>query len=345
MFQSLIVGFGRAGKQLHLRCLRQAQELDGNNTIFDSRIGVVDPRLGNADPPHDKSVRMFTNLAAVDGFNPTSTVVHICTPPTVRVDIIRSVSELGYTRMIVEKPLATSMRDVQVIQQLAKERHLDILVIAVWLSSALTKELKTLIESARYGPLEHLLIEQHKPRFLRTLRDPGHMTAFDVELPHQLALAMHLGGEPIEVIEAACTDMRIGRRTVPYMGTARMVIRHNSGLESVLFSDLTAKTRQRVVQLSFLHQTVNGYFPTSESVHYSQLARHNSGNHLLEARQLEDDPLTACFSEYYAYFERGGPRPVSDLRFNSILVSAMTRAKTLTGIPTPIESNSRQLVE
>lgn len=332
MFRSLIVGFGRAGEHLHLHCLRKARKLCMDEGLFSEIVGVVDPKIVSSTYLRDGSIYMFHDLLDVRGFDPLSTVVHICTLPIDHLTTIRKVAELGYTKIIVEKPLAISLRGLEETIQLQERWHLDLLIVANWLSSSLTKSLKDLLDSNKFGHLCQLAIEQHKPRFLRTLRDSGHTTAFDVELPHQVALALYLAGQGIQVIDAACTDMQCGTMIIPYMGTARMTMLHDSGLKSFLFSDLTAQTRKRCVRLSFKNHLVEGCFPAAADVSYSRLRVYDCDHQVLETKLLADDPLTTCFQEYYRYYKRYGHKPVSDLSFNTIVVSAMTQAKVLSGI-------------
>ncbi len=333
MFQSLIVGFGRAGNHLHLHCLRKARKLYLNEQIFGDIIGIVDPKIVPAAFVHEDTVRVFNDLMDVQGFDPALTVVHVCTPPADHLAVIRRIAGLGYTKIIIEKPMVMSMREVEEIRRLQEKWHLDLLVVAVWLSSALTKWLRDVVDSNRFGPLLQLTFEQHKPRFLRTLRDSGHTTAFDVELPHQVALALYLVGQEAQVIDAACTDMNLGAKAIPYMGGARMTMLHVRGAHSFLSSNLTAQSRRRFVKLSFRDHTVEGCFPASREISYSHLTVYDSHHNILESNRLDDDPLTTCFREYYSYYIRDDCRPVSDLHFNTIVISALTQARVLSGVP------------
>lgn len=336
MLQPLIVGFGKAGKNLHLHCLRKVRRLCMNENLLGETVGVVDPKLRCTDLGHNDSVRGFQDLVDVQGFDPASTVAHVCTPPSDHPVSIRQLAELGYTRIIVEKPLAASMSGAEEISQLQEQWHLDLLVVAVWLSSALTKRLKQLLASKKFGAPVQLTIEQCKPRFLRTMLDSGHTTAFDVELPHQVALALHLGGQRVQVLDAGYSDMHIGTTVVPFMGTARMTLRHSTGLISYLLSDLTARTRKRSVTLSFENHLVEGSFPASRRTSSSELTVYDRSQRVLEFGMLEDDPLTEFFQECYRYYAGSGDRPASDLAFNMRVVSSIGEAKLLSGIP-PLE--------
>jgi predicted dehydrogenase len=332
MLKSLIVGFGRAGNHLHLHCLRKAHLLYGDAQIFSPVVGIVDP-IYKAEDVRDLGLQYYCQLEAVRGFDPESTVVHICTPPEDHLRTIRRVAELGYTRIIVEKPLAISPGEVAQIRSLQKKWDLDLLVVAVWLSSQLTSWLKQAVDTKRYGRLLDLTIEQHKPRFLRTFRDTSHLTAFEVELPHQVALAFYLAGQESQVLDASCAHMQLGNKTIPYMGNARMFMQHGSGVHSILFSNLMASARERFVKLVFHEHTILGYFPASRDIHYSDLTVYDENSRVLESQRLEDDPLTTCFREYYGYYLRDGHTPISNLEFNASAISAIAQAKRLSGVP------------
>ncbi|MCB8924057.1 MAG: Gfo/Idh/MocA family oxidoreductase [Ardenticatenaceae bacterium] len=335
MLQTLIVGFGRAGRHLHWPCILKARKLSSNRHLFDTTIGAVDPKFDHPGSLHNDSIHTFRNFASLKGFDPASTVVHICTAPANHLSVLRQVAELGYTKIIVEKPLAMSMCEVNEIVRLQEKWNLDLLIVAVWIHSTLTRWLKEAINSHEFGPLCQLAFEQHKSRVLQTLQSPGHASAFDVELPHQVALALYLGGHKVQVLDAAVSDMQAGTMVIPYMGTAQMTLHHDSGLDSFLSSDLTAQNRKRSITLSFNEHTIKGCFPASGNISYSRLAVYDHNLHLLKSKVFEDDPLTTCFQEYYRYYNGEQHKPVSDLPFNAIVVSVLTRAKVLSGIPLP----------
>ena len=329
--QSLIVGFGRAGRDLHLMCLRKAQ--NKHKHLMSQRVGVVDPRIDYADVA-DGTISFFRHLEEVSGFDPATTVVHICTPPGQHLAVLRQVSELGYTKILMEKPLVTSLDELDELVHLDAQRNLDILVVANWLSSSLTAQLKSLIDSGQFGPLESLEIEQHKPRFSRTLANPGHTNAFDVEMPHQTALALYLAGQHVEVIEAQISDMKVGSVIIPRMGMARLEFLHAGGVRSVLCSSLMAPYRKRSVKLTFAAHQVVGYYPASGDDSYSVIKHYDQEGHLLHSDVLEDDVLTNAFIEYYRYYSRSTSKPVSDLTFNTAVISTISQAKALCGIST-----------
>lgn len=330
MLQALVVGFGKSGQELHLHCLRKMEKKSGHDSLIHKDIGIVDICLERLKHSNEPAIKAFCHLNEVEGFEPATTVVHVCTAPPDHLSTLRQIVERGYTKIIVEKPLVCSLRELEEVVRLQEKYSIDLIVVANWLSSSLTAKIKAILNSGQFGSLQLINIKQCKPRYTRTLDNYGHATAFDVELPHEAALALYLGGqEDVRVISAKSSDMRIAGAVIPHMGSARMKLQHATGIVSVLHSDLTAPVRKRSVELRFEKHIIVGYFPPSGDENYSQLFLYDEYRHILEISALEDDPLTACFIEYYLYFSGKGKKPVSDLSFNTATIRALCQAKAL----------------
>lgn len=333
MQRSLIVGFGRAGKELHLRCLRKALACTDNmgKNLFDQHVGVVDP-ISNQSRIEDPDIQFFTSLNEVSGFDPASTVVHICTPPHLHAETLKQVADLGYTKILMEKPLTNTLAGLELIREIQACYSLDLLVVANWISSSLTTRLNQLIQSNKYGPLLHITAEQNKARLSRTLANPSHETAFDVEIPHLIALALHLGGTDVEVLTAESADMHIGDQIFTHMGKARISLLHRNGLTSELISNLDTPIRKRCIQLYFENHRVIGYYPSGQDDSYSWIQVYKADGSLLEHNVMYDDPLSSVFTEYYRYYEDNEKRPISDFEFNANVVNVICRAKEKCGL-------------
>ncbi|GIQ68039.1 gfo/Idh/MocA family oxidoreductase [Xylanibacillus composti] len=331
MQKTLIIGFGRAGRGLHWHCLRRAYADDVTGQLFNQTVGVVDPKADSRDREEPNLV-FFSSLNEVAGFDPDHTVVHICTPPELHEAMLSEAAEHGYTRIIMEKPLTTTMTQLDRIRLIQERYAIDLLVVANWLSSTLTERLHALIQSGVYGPLRHIKAEQDKPRLSRTIANPSHENAFDVEIPHLAALALFLGGTEIEVVSAESADMRIDGRIFPHMGRARMSMLHHRRLTSELHSNLEAPIRKRRIELYFDRHRVIGYYPSSQDDSFSWMKTYGADGRLLEEKVMYDDTLSAVFMQYYNYYDGRSSKPVSDLAFNARVVSAICQAKSLCGL-------------
>jgi predicted dehydrogenase len=291
MLQPLVVGLGRAGAGLHLAVLSRALA-----------AGAVAGPIVACDPRHDAArrldeIRVATSIdEAARLVMPQSTVVHVCTPPGSRSAVLAELAGLGFRRILVEKPLAVDTAELAAIEQLRSRYSLRVRVVAHWLSAELTRRLETLVQDRVLGQLISIRFAQHKPRFLRSLASQGHPTAFDVEVPHSLGVALHLAGDA-EVLDAEATDLRLGEVVLPRMGSARLTVRHRTGVVTEIVSDLTAPVRERSIRLDFEGGTVTGHYPLSEDDDHAQLVAEN------ERHIFRDDALSAFMLRTYRAFE------------------------------------------
>lgn len=303
VFQTMIVGLGRAGAQLHLPALALARAAAPDSGLFDpGPVLAVDPAWP-AQRRLPAGVVLETSLEHVrDLIDPARTVVHVCTPPLGRAETVERVAELGFQRLLLEKPLAAGVDEADRIEAAAERYGLRIAVVAQWLSSALTARLAELDRSGRLGALRAIRTVQHKPRFERGLATSGHPTAFDVEAPHALGVALTLAG-PAELIDAAGTDMVVDGRILPRMGAARMTLRHASGVRTELTSDLTMPVRERRIELEFERGTAVGHYPVSADDCYAQLSV-DEGDGFGAPEVFADEALSVFLTQTYRGFQQ-----------------------------------------
>jgi predicted dehydrogenase len=333
MRKTLIVGFGRAGRDLHLRCLRRMPLAAGNGAAA-SRIGIVDVGKRPLSIAALSDVEAFPSLADARTEFDDETIVHVCTPPSTHLDVVREAACQGYSRIIVEKPLVDRATDLAAVHRLVKEGRLTLFVVANWLSSALTWRVRELLHNHPERGWSRVTISQVKPRFSRSLSTVSPETIFDVEIPHQVALSLFLGGGDLEVRRAECTDMVVNRTRIPYMGTATITLEDEYGRVIVVYSDLTSPVRQRSVEVVFDDGTRTvGYYPSTDADSFSQLLMYQRNDDRPVAHEiLLDDSLAAFLREVYGYFEQGGRRPASDVDFNAAVVSTIGKAKAACGL-------------
>jgi predicted dehydrogenase len=334
MAQTLIVGFGRAGRELHLGCLMKLRDASRGGRPLTTELGVVEWEEDRFRDLSLRHVEVFPTLAAARRHFGEDTVVHICTPPSTHLRILRDAARQGYYRMLVEKPLVDRSEDLTQLHPLVDNYGLLIFVVSNWLTSSLTGRIGKLVEnfSVRWS---RMTISQLKPRFTRTLSNPGHATAFEVEIPHQIALSLFLAGQDLEVRSADCQEMVVNGTTIPHMGQATVTLHDKRGRIIVLHSDLTAPVRQRSVDVTFEDGTrAVGYYPATDADSFSQLFTFCGGRAPIRREILFDDSLATFFTEAYNHFAANGRRPVSDVVFNASVVSLMSKAKSICGLPT-----------
>jgi predicted dehydrogenase len=305
VLRTFIVGLGRAGMELHWPVLRGLRERS--------------PWLFGGDPPLALDAQDKRAAAANAGLvpvsslsearrltDPANTIVHVCTPPTARLDLLRRLSAAGFRQIVMEKPLAADAATLAEIDRVRQEAELNMVVVAHWLDSALTRRLIELTRTGELGPLRAISVTQLKPRLRRTLGSTGHPTAFDVELPHSVGVALRIAGDA-KVATAELTDMRVGRLVVPGMGSARLSIDHDTGPRTTIFSDLASPVRERRIELEFADGRAIGHYPGGEDDHFAHLtvARGVGLSAGVTADVFPDDALSTFFTRVYEEFADG----------------------------------------
>ena len=325
--QTLIVGFGRAGHGLHWSVLKRLRRTEAGAALMSPQPPVVYDFDPNTPHLADDDVIAVPDLArAAELLDPKDTVVHLCTPPVARLELLEELADLGFTRYLVEKPLAVSDSDLPAIDALRCSRDLRMTVVAHWLHSALTERLRAVIADGRLGELQTVYIAQRKPRLTRTLATQGHPTAFDVELPHSVGLVLSLAGEGVTA-GAELHDMHVEDAVVPEMGAARLLMDHHNGVRTEIYTDLASPIRERVIRLGFSEGWAVGHFPISETDHYAHLAVSADGG---ADTVFRDDSLARFLLHAYEEFATETdlePDFQLNMRVTSVIAEAKQQAR------------------
>ncbi|RKT54892.1 Gfo/Idh/MocA family oxidoreductase [Saccharothrix australiensis] len=335
MVRTLVVGLGRAGAELHLPVLARARA--GARQLFGEHpVVACDLRRVLGDRPG--LVTATSIAAAATLLDPGDTVAHVCTPPTVRPEVIGELAEHGFRDLVVEKPLAADTDDLARIIRLRRKHSLRIAVVEPWLTSTLTARLADLVRGGALGEPKTISIVQNKPRFRRSLARPGHPTAFDVELPHGVGLALRLAGNA-RVTHAAGFDLVVGDVVVPRMGGARIGLRHNSGVRTEIDSDLMSPVRERRITIRFEHGTVVGHYAVSADDDHSQLTITRTGRR--EHEVLRDDSLTEWMIRAYQLFRGTVDQHARGFAFATDVVQLLSVAKNICAEPVVPDGRAR----
>jgi predicted dehydrogenase len=328
--RSLIVGLGRAGAGLHLPVLSRIRGAASADVPLARQPFVgYDPKGMTYGNPADDLILVDSLAQARSLLDPETTVVHLCTQPDVRADVLADLADVGFRQVIVEKPLAAGIDQIERVRSLRARHHLKLQVMAPWLASTLTMRLADLVLSGELGALRSISVVQVKPRFGKSLASTGHPTAFDVEIPHSLPVALLLAGDA-QVTSAACTDMGIGDvSTIRWMGTARLTLQHASSVITEIFSSMVSPCRERRIDLQFDDGQAVGYYPGSEADHFAQLSVVHGSNERSDI--FLDDALTAYFHQAYRRFACGEV-PSEDFELHARAVRLISDAKTLSRI-------------
>jgi predicted dehydrogenase len=324
--RTLIVGLGRSGAGLHVPALTRARASLPAGLPFDSRPFITfDTRIGLE--PLLGTVRTGSLAAAAAMTDPESTVVHLCTPPTARAEVLTDLARYGFRKILIEKPMASDERSLDQIEGLRRHYDLELVVVAQWLVSTLTARIKRVLREGQYGSLRSILMVQRKPRFTRSQATDGHPTAFDVEMPHSVGVALGIAGDA-RVRDARWADMRFGDVIIPKLGEAWLELDHAAGVRTVIHSDLTAPDRERRITVELDGATLTGHYPSSGADHYSQLKISTGGHDVREI--FADEALTTFMAMCYQRFAGLVPGTLdADLARSAEVVRLISAAKRI----------------
>lgn len=248
--------------------------------------------------------------------------------------MLETLIRYGFRRFLVEKPLVLTIDELRWLEDIVERELIEVGVTMPWLSSAVTTRLAEHVGDAAAGQLRLIESVQDKARFARALRVVDHPSAFDVELPHAIAVALHVAGEPAEVASVSCEDLCCADGIVPNLGAAEIELKQAGGVTTRLRSRLDAPFRRRFVRLAFEKRVVTGYYAVSGDDPYAQVEVHDLETDVREREVFSDDPFPRLIGDWYRYFAGLRPRPLSDIRLNASVVRVLAAAREQAGIGT-----------
>jgi predicted dehydrogenase len=207
--------------------------------------------------------------------------------------------------------------------------------VGVWPVSRVTERVLELMAFGRIGRLVSLHMEQSKPRFRRSMVDSGHRNAFEIELPHQVLLALHLAGPVGEVAAVRTWDSPLPNS----IGGAEIVLRHDNGIVSTLHSDPTAPVRIRRLRLTGTAGEIVADYPVSSDDDFGQVRVVGEDREV-----LQDAPLTRFIELAYDHATGLGPPPPAPLANHVSVISLLTRAQSMTQSMTRSITTARRTV-
>jgi predicted dehydrogenase len=350
---AVVVGLGRAGMGLHIPVLEKIRLHVSAASPFGGVVGLVDTVESGTrralhrleyDFGYDPGrVSCATSLADLTGVDPDNTVVHICTPAHDHASTMRAATEAGFRRIIVEKPCAANVADVDEMQRIADRTGATVGVINPYLFSRSVSSCKDKIQEVGQQP-HYLEFEMSKPRITPTLAGRSRPeSVMDVELPHQIATALHLTeATRYRLLRAEVRHMHYREvdtepcQVVRNMGVGILVLELDQCI-AVLISSLDALTRTRVLKLRFPNsEHIEAFLPVTGDDHTSVVMEYSGRNsdgstEQTRVAKLPDDMLARCLYDTYSRFATDSPQ-LSDLAFNRKVIDLMDKAKTFARI-------------
>jgi hypothetical protein len=326
---TVIAGFGRAGKGLHLPCIRHARELAFGEAAPEP-VFVFDPLLDRSadDRAALRHCAWVEELAAIPRAARAHAIVHVCTPPHVRSELVAAAAKLGMRRFVLEKPMASSPRELELLGELRRRHELDILVVSSWVASSLTAAIQDRLRRRPGVEIRRITVHQRKSRIMRSRENLSHETVFEVEVPHMLGLAFMFCGPELRLCASRSWDLAVDGARIRNMGGTSITLESGRGQAIALHADHMSPLRQRSVVLELSDGgRYEGYFPCTSADLYSQLLTYDAAGALVEREFIKDDTLTRFFVDAYRWFSGAGPRPHSDFEFNVGVCTMLLEAK------------------
>jgi predicted dehydrogenase len=324
--RSVIVGYGRAGRDLHHRALREAVGAH-------RPVTVVDPRP--ADVPGGRwvpDVRGAVDALRAGGHAVADAVFHVTVPPDAHLECLERLLAAGARRFILEKPLAPTAQDAAHLVDLVEVTGAVVLPMSVWPASRVTEVAEGMVAAGTIGEPVAYHMEQSKPRFRRSLETRGHGSAFEVELPHQLLLALHLAGPVAGLTGARAWDLPVPSGPLPWLGGAEVGLRHASGAVTTLLTDLASPVRRRRLHVHGTEGTLVADYPVSGDDDFGQVRI--AGRPVRKV--VADAPLTRFIGQAYAHFAGEGPAPRSDLALHLESMRLLDAARAIATAGSPL---------
>ena len=136
-FATLIVGYGRAGRDLHHAILRE---------LFGPALPVlvVDPGTPRELLPgarRQASVAEALATAERSGVDRASVVCHVTSPPARHLDCVRELVRCGARDILLEKPVAPTLAETEALFALSDQ--VRIVPVSVWPASSVTRVVET----------------------------------------------------------------------------------------------------------------------------------------------------------------------------------------------------------
>ena len=115
-FTSAIVGMGPQGRR-HLSAYQQLECIDTVMVCDTSSSALKDLPTG---------IKSYRNLSEM--LNEDIDIISISTPADFRTNIVRRVADAGITKIVIEKPIASNLKDADEILQICREYQINLSV-------------------------------------------------------------------------------------------------------------------------------------------------------------------------------------------------------------------------
>ncbi len=278
-----VIGTGGWGKN-HLRVLDELGALAALSDIDTARRGQYSEKYGVKG--YESFGEMITE-ERLDG-------VTICTPASTHFSIASKVLELG-VHTLVEKPMTTSIKDAQILIELAEKKKRILTVGFIERFNPAIADLKKIIREGRLG--EPILMEFHRENKRgENILDIGVVKDASV---HDIDTARWLFGEEPKTVYA-----RVGSVTSKQEDFAAIMLGFGERRTAFIMTNWVTPSRVRTLEAVFTKGVVSVDFVTQ------QTQIHEEGGTTIPKRAVQE-PLLLELKEYVSAIEEKRPALVT----------------------------------
>ena len=291
-YKVVIVGYGHAGR-IHKKAY------DSLGTLC-AVAAVVDPDIHkhveiSASLP---GVEIFHELSAALGQVGSDVIVDFCVPAMAHLGLVETALRLGVTRFLIEKPLAWDVASSE--QLVAVLQGFDVVYLDTYAASTGVQRLldKILEQDSAVEHVNLVFLKNRisDSRLNRGFAEDAIPSAWMIEGPHMLSIAMQIAGQIAHVSSASTFDMDIGKnQLLPEHGGGRALLQHENGAITHLELDLCSNRNVRRIEVLLRNEVRMAVDlpPSKAQRQYSVLAvTYPGGAH--EVHHYEDRPMENC---------------------------------------------------
>ncbi len=332
MTDIILIGCGKAGS-LHCKCYSKLKEL---NIKIAALIDSNPRRLKRFHSLYKEFNEGESPLAASSleevskQMNIEDAVLDLCIPNDAHYECAKEACDLGARRIMIEKPIANSVTDAKKIEKL----NANISIAENYVYSKVTEQLRNTIEKQNLKP-RFVRTEFSKDRRSDTANGRGFLKkgaphVFTVEVPHQLAIANYLFGNPVDNFGAWCEDMIVENNRFYEHGEGAITLLHEKGPISYNFSCLDGYRHLPMRHRSVLIHCENGikinaHYPAGGDDALFGAVTMYENSQISEKFAIHDDTMTEALKMIIMRFEKNEEQ-ITDAAFGRKIMETINES-------------------
>lgn len=294
----IIVGTGKAGF-LHYYSYKKFKQI-GKIYFVD-----IDGKIKNENIEKNKAYLNLEDVIKEEKLDVKNTIVDICTPKSVFIDIIMECKRLNLKDILVEKPFIVNE------SFLAENRDLNIAMVHNYEYSKIVRKMKNILEQKELKPIiiytnfsKNRTEESFNGRgmYKKVTRNVEH------DIPHQVYISQFLLNDPKDtyLLLEEEKSMVKGKETLEKHGYSKIFTKKN-GVYVIHESDFATNTKIReVIVVCDNNMVVRGEFLFYDK-DLNKLKDGNvsiiDNNKIIYSEDIDyDDNMYECLLEIYQYF-------------------------------------------